>query len=129
MYAVITRTCPKLSACARGFGFAVAVLAATVTPALAAPPLDAGERKAVIGVPASVEVVPAAVTLSGVRDARQLVVSAKYADGTVRDLTGVVEAKVEPQPRIERGRADAEAVALDLVLAARLTLRAPDDGG
>ena len=36
------------------------------------------------------------MTLTGVRDARQLVVSGKYADGTARDLTAMVEAKVEP---------------------------------
>jgi hypothetical protein len=77
--------------------FAVLVAA----PAPAAPPTDAGERKAVIGQPTAVEVVPATVTLSGVRDARQLVVSGKYADGTARDLTGVVEAKVEPAGIVE----------------------------
>jgi hypothetical protein len=114
MHAAVTGTCPRPPACARrrrffaaaasielraqlaAAVFVVAILAATCAPALAAPPLDPGERKAVVGTPASVEVSPATVTLSGVRDARQLVVSGKYADGGVRDLTGVVEAKVEP---------------------------------
>jgi hypothetical protein len=84
---------------ARGLGIALAVL--TASPALAATPLDAGERQAVIGQPASVDVSPANVALSGVRDARQLVVSGKYVDGSVRDLTGVVEAKVEPAGVVE----------------------------
>jgi YD repeat-containing protein len=85
---------------ARGFGLVLAILAAA-SPATAAPPTDIGERKAVVGQPASVEVVPAAVTLTGVRDARQLVVSGKYADGTARDLSAVVEAKVEPTGVVE----------------------------
>jgi hypothetical protein len=85
---------PSLATCARGVGFVLAVFAAA-SPVFAAPPTDAGERKAVIGTPAAVEVTPATVTLTGVRDARQLVVSGKYADGSVRDLTGVVEATVE----------------------------------
>ena len=90
-----TRTRLTPTACARGFGFVLAVLA-SASPATAAPPTEAGERKAVIGQPAGTEVYPAAVTLTGARDARQLVVTGKYADGTARDLTGVVEAKVEP---------------------------------
>jgi len=68
---------------------------------MAAPPVDAGERKAVIGQPATVETFPASVTLTGIRDARQLVVSGKYADGGIRDLSSVVEAKVEPVGVVE----------------------------
>jgi len=101
MHAAMTRTPLTATARARGFGFVLAVLAATASPALAAPPIDPGERKAVIAQPASVEVQPANVTLTGVRDARQLVVGGKYADGTVRDLTGLVEAKVEPAGVVE----------------------------
>jgi hypothetical protein len=85
-----------LSPFARAQGLVIALAVSAASPALAAPPGDDGERKAVIGQPASAEVMPANVALGGVRDARQLVVSGKYADGSVRDLTGVVEAKVEP---------------------------------
>ena len=61
----------------------------------AAPPTDPADRAAVIGTPAAVEVFPPAVTLGGPRDARQLVVTGKYADGALRDLTAVVTARVE----------------------------------
>ncbi len=81
-------------ACVRGIGLTFALFAAT--PAVAAPPLDIGERKAIIGQPATVTVSPAAVTLSGIRDARQLVATGKYADGSARDLSAVVEVKAEP---------------------------------
>jgi len=94
MQSPTTRTRFSPAACARAFGFALAVFA-TAAPVSAAPPSDAGERKAVIGQPVAVEVTPAAVTLNGVRDARQLVVTAKYADGSVRDITGLVKASVE----------------------------------
>src|SRR5207248_10096458 len=60
------------------------------------PPLDPADRAAAAGRPASVEVYPAAVTLAGIRDARQLVVTGKYADGSVRDLTHLTAARVEP---------------------------------
>jgi len=78
-------------------GFLLALLAAAAPSAgVAAPPSGADERKAVIGQPAGVEVTPQTVTLSGARDARQLVVAGKYADGSARDLTAVVDATVEP---------------------------------
>jgi len=70
-------------------------------PAFAAPPVEAADRAAVIGTPSAVDVVPAAVSLSGIRDAKQLVFSAKYPDGTVRDLSAVAAAKVEPAGIVE----------------------------
>src|SRR5262245_26121395 len=71
-------------------------LLAVATPTLAAPPLDPAERRAVAGDPTAIEIAPATVILAGVHDARQLVVTGKYADGSVRDLTAVAAAKVEP---------------------------------
>ena len=44
--------------------------------------------------PVELTVQPAAVTLVGVRDARQLVVTGKFADGSRRDLTRVATVKV-----------------------------------
>ena len=73
---------------------AVALFAA---PLHAAPPLDPADRAAAAGSPATVEVYPTAVTLTGIRDARQLVVTGKYADGSVRDLTHLTAARVEPK--------------------------------
>ena len=80
---------------------AVLALVLTASPLSASPPVDATERAAVVGSPAGVEVYPKAVTLSGIRDARQLVVTGKYADGTARDLTHVVAVKVTPADVVE----------------------------
>ncbi|QJW94021.1 DUF1549 and DUF1553 domain-containing protein [Frigoriglobus tundricola] len=95
MQSAMTHVTP--SVCARKVGFFLALFAAAApATGVAAPPSEADERKVVIGQPAGVEVVPQAVTLRGARDARQLVVTGKYADGSARDLTAVVEARVEP---------------------------------
>ena len=67
----------------------------------AAPPVDPADRAAVAGQPAALEVYPPTVTLSGIRDARQLVVTGKYADGTLRDLTSVATARLEPADVVE----------------------------
>ena len=74
---------------------------ALAAPAIAAPPFAADERAAVAGQPAAIEVAPATVTLTGMHDARQLVITGKYADGTVRDLTALAEARVEQAGVIE----------------------------
>src|SRR5262249_47965323 len=51
----------------------------------------ADERAALIGAPASVAVEPADAVLVGRRATRQLIATAAYADGTVRDLTRALE--------------------------------------
>ena len=51
-----------------------------------APP-DAGQRAALIGQPASLSIQPETVTLVGPRAYQQVVVTGRYADGSVRDLT------------------------------------------
>ncbi len=86
---------------ARRTYLAATLLAVFASPTLAAPPVDAGERKAVAETPAAIEIQPGAITLTGIRDARQLVITGKYADGTVRDLTAVADAKVEPAGIVE----------------------------
>jgi hypothetical protein len=78
-----------------------ALLLGIAAPAAAAPPTDPEERAAAIGQPAAVEVFPASVALSGARDARQLVVTGKYSDGTARDLTHLVAARIEPAAVVE----------------------------
>ena len=70
---------------------AFAVLAAG--PALAGPP-SAADKAALVGSPTALIVSPA-VTLSGPQDVKQLVVSGKYADGSVRDLTWAVDAAAD----------------------------------
>ncbi|HSQ58047.1 MAG TPA: DUF1549 domain-containing protein, partial [Gemmata sp.] len=74
----------------------VLALSAIATPALAGPPISAIERETVIGKPTAIEIKPATVILDGIRDARQLIVTGKYADGSLRDLTSVADAKLEP---------------------------------
>jgi hypothetical protein len=75
--------------------FALAALAVIATRTTAAPPTDPAERARLIGQPASLEVAPASVTLDGPRAAQQVVVTGRYADGTVRDLTPFAALKVE----------------------------------
>ena len=80
---------------------AALVLTAVTTAANAAPPIEPAERNAAVGQPAAIDIAPGAVTLSGNRDARQLVVTGKYADGTVRDLSALASVKVEPSGIVE----------------------------
>src|SRR5262249_29260348 len=75
---------------------AALILAAVAGPAFAMPPVDAGERKALAGQPAALEIAPGAIALAGSHDARQVIVTGKYADGSMRDLTALADAKVEP---------------------------------
>jgi hypothetical protein len=53
----------------------------------AAVPTEQKERDKAVGQPTAIEVRPSTVTLDGPRATQQLVVTGKYADGTVRDLT------------------------------------------
>jgi hypothetical protein len=64
-------------------------------PALTAAPPTGDDRAALVGQPTELVVAPATVTLSGPRDVRQLVVTGKYADGSVRDLTRAVEVSID----------------------------------
>jgi hypothetical protein len=80
---------------------AVAVLASIVQ---AAPPVAPADKAKIIGQPTALIVQPASVTLAGPRAVQQLVVTGKYADGLVRDLTPFVDVKVEgPQVAVEDG--------------------------
>jgi len=66
---------------------AVLILGCVPTWALAAPPADAKDRVKAVGQPTALEVLPANVSLNGPRAVQQVVVTGKYADGTIRDLT------------------------------------------
>ena len=75
------------------FRLSVLIFLLALTPtAQAAPPVSPEDRATFIGAPAEVVVSPSRVTLSGPRDVRQLVITGKYSDGTLRDLTPVVDA-------------------------------------
>jgi hypothetical protein len=69
----------------------VAALAVCLAPSFAASavPTDAKGKADLIGSPTGLTVEPASVALSGTRSRAQVVVTGKYADGTVRDLTHV----------------------------------------
>jgi hypothetical protein len=59
------------------------------------PPTDAAARAKVIGQPTALVVQPAEVLLEGPRSLQQMIVTGKYADGTVRDLTPLVEYAID----------------------------------
>lgn len=74
----------------------VSVCAVVCVPWLsAAPPSSLEERGKIIDRPTSLEVHPALITITGPRSVQQVVVSGRYADGSVRDLTSFVSLKVE----------------------------------
>jgi hypothetical protein len=65
----------------------LATLALALVPAgsFAALPADPKEREKAVGQPTALEVRPASVTLDCPRAVQQMIVTGKYADGTVRD--------------------------------------------
>jgi hypothetical protein len=67
----------------------------TTTAYAAEPPTDGADREKLIGQPVALEVMPAKIDMKGSRAVTQVVVTGKYADGTVRDLTPVAEYKLE----------------------------------
>jgi hypothetical protein len=67
--------------------FGLAVAFGIAAPALAAQPADQASRAKLIGQPIALITEPANIVLSGPRARQQVVVTGKYADGTVRDLT------------------------------------------
>jgi hypothetical protein len=71
------------------------MLGVSALPAGAAVPTDPAKRDAVVGQPASLIVKPDSVTLDGPRARQQLVVTGRYADGSVRDLTPLCEISCE----------------------------------
>ena len=62
-------------------------LALCCLPAVAGVPTEPAKRAAIVGTPTSLTVEPANLVLSGPRSMQQLVVTGKYADGAIRDLT------------------------------------------
>ncbi len=89
------RTFLRLAVCA------IVVLSMASPATLAAPPIDPADQASVAGQPTALDVFPSTVTLDGIRDARQLVVTGKYPDGSVRDLTAVATGRVEPSDTVD----------------------------
>ncbi len=80
----------------RWLGLAASVGLWLAPTASASPPQSPEERQELIGQPTAIEVVPPQVMLQGRHDAQQLLVTGRYADGQVRDLTAVAEYRWEP---------------------------------
>ena len=64
-------------------------------PAPAAAPADPATKAQVIGQPAALLVQPEAIALNSPRATQQVVVTGKYADGSVRDLTAFCDLALE----------------------------------
>src|SRR5947209_2738108 len=82
----------------RAFFVQGAVLAALgwfAATATAAPPGDAATRAKVIGQPKALTVEPASIVLDGSRGMVQPVITGRYADGSLRDLTHFCDLAVE----------------------------------
>jgi hypothetical protein len=72
-------------------GVLCAFLAATSAASAAGLPSDPDTRSALVGNPAAIIVQPAAIALDGPRATKQIVVTGRYADNSVRDLTAFCE--------------------------------------
>ena len=79
----------------------LAAVAVFATSGFAAPPTDAVKRAELIGQPTVLEIQPAKIALTGPRSTQQLVITGKYADGTIRDLTQLVTIKPEQADLLE----------------------------
>src|SRR4051794_11771858 len=82
-----TRHPPCLSLCLMAF-LAGVLLLGMALPAPAGLPDEPAQKAQVIGQPASLLIQPEVITLAGPRAHQQIVVTGRYADGSLRDLTG-----------------------------------------
>jgi len=73
----------------------VAGVCCVAAPASGAPPTSTEARTKAIGQPVALVIQPEAVTLDGPRAAQQVVVTGRYGDGSVRDLTHLAEFTIE----------------------------------
>jgi len=78
-------------------------LLALAMPARAGLPIDPAERAKIIGQPVALLVQPSVVHITGPRGLQQVVVTGKYADGSLRDLTPFCEMSLEKSDAIEVG--------------------------
>src|SRR5947209_11474507 len=76
----------------------LACLAAPGAPSAPADlPTTPDARAKIVGQPAALIVQPDKITLKGPRATQQIVISGRYADGTLRDLTHVADVAIESQ--------------------------------
>ncbi len=79
------------------------LVAALALLTFAAPALTAEDKTALIGQPTALVVQPDTIALVGPRAMQQIVVTGKYADGSVRDLTPLCELSAETADLITIG--------------------------
>jgi hypothetical protein len=84
---VCTRLNPRGVLLAHSRNLAVLFLILAAVPCSASPPTEPAERAAAVGQPTAISVQPETVILAGNRASQQLIVTGRYADGSVRDLT------------------------------------------
>jgi hypothetical protein len=82
-------------------GLAIGLLASF--PAQASLPTEPAEKAQIIGQPAALIVQPETINLIGPRSTQQIVVTGRYADGTVRDLTPICDVTAEIAGVVEIG--------------------------
>src|SRR5438132_12515932 len=78
---------PQRRSVLRPAGLALALGTLFLVSGSAPADVPAQDRAKIVGLPTSLLVQPSAVTLTGPRSLQQLVVTGKYADGSVRALT------------------------------------------
>ena len=79
------------SLCRASAAWVAGLILCFAASALGAPPTDPQERAALVGHPTSLLIQPQAVALTGPRSYQQVVVTGRYADGSVRDLTALCD--------------------------------------
>src|SRR6266849_1155050 len=79
----------------------LAIGLAAPTPARGALPADPATKSQIIGQPVSLQVQPETIVLCGPKAVQQLVITGRYADGTVRDLTPFCEWAAESTGVVE----------------------------
>src|SRR5262245_52053241 len=100
---------PKKTPATRPFLTHAYLLAGAVLCLLLATPLRAGvptepaQRAKLIGQPAAVTVEPATLNLTGPRAMQQIVVTGRYADGSLRDLTPLCDLSADPVVVLAKG--------------------------
>lgn len=72
--------------------------------AQAAEPDDSAQRAKVIGQPTALVVQPSTISLAGGRAMQQLVITGRYADGSLRDLTHVAEVRLQNPKLVQMDR-------------------------
>src|SRR5947209_4837866 len=81
--------------------FGLALTLGLMVPAHSAAPAKDGDRGKIIGQPVALVVQPAAVQLAGPHGMQQLIVTGRYSDGNVRDLTALCDVTVETPGVVE----------------------------